>query len=51
MCVKIFVSFFVLFFSLNITNGYKPVVLLHGILTGVESMRVIEETVQLVSIY
>lgn len=43
--------FVILCLLAKICVGYKPVVLIHGILTGAESMLVIEEEIKRVSNY
>lgn len=43
--------FLVLCLLIKISVAYKPVVLIHGILTGAESMLVIEEEIKRVSLF
>ncbi|XP_072389371.1 lysosomal thioesterase PPT2 homolog [Diabrotica undecimpunctata] len=40
--------FFILFFSVvyTLTHGYKPVILLHGVMTGAESMELIKKRIE-----
>lgn len=45
MCNKIIV-FLHFLFLINISSSYKPVILLHGIMTGAESMKIIEDLIQ-----
>ena len=45
-CVQLFTIFFSLF---DLVISYKPVILLHGILTGSESMELIKSRIQEVS--
>lgn len=50
MCNKI-IFFLHFLFLINISSSYKPVILLHGILTGAESMKTIEDLIQEVSLF
>lgn len=50
MCNKI-IFFLHFLFLINVSSSYKPVILLHGILTGAESMKTIEDLIQEVSLF